>query len=402
MKLTALEEQLKSFEFHGYMRAGEGLNGDGGQMVIFQAPGAGAKYRLGNENDTYAELIFVNNWLNPQHDSGKAWLRTELLVEGNTTESNNFASNDMFRLREAFVQAGGLFDSQPGATFWAGERYYRRQHIDIDDFYILDMSGYGGGVENLNVGIGQMAIAYLGGASETTVTNNGNYAKSNIDVRLYDVRAPGGELNLWFDYAGAKGGIVQNGTTVIPTNNGFAFQVGHTRRELWGGYNRATFQYGTGVASNFSTSVLTPVPLIQNAKTFLFTEHLLIQPNNRFAIMPVVLYQFQNDVNGVPGTNKWFSVGARPEFFFTEHLSLAIEPGFDWTKSANGLYEGWLRKFTIAPQLGAGRKFVSRPVLRAFVTYANWSEGLKGYVGGVPYQNKTSGFTFGVQAETWW
>jgi len=63
---------------------------------------------------------------------------------------------------------------------------------------------------------------------------------------------------------------------------------------------------------------------------------------------------------------------------------------------------GWLRKFTIAPQIAAGRDFFSRPVLRAFITYANWSDGFRGFVGGTPYRNKTSGLTYGVQTEIWW
>jgi hypothetical protein len=54
------------------------------------------------------------------------------------------------------------------------------------------------------------------------------------------------------------------------------------------------------------------------------------------------------------------------------------------------------------PQVAhVGRKFISRSVLRAFLTYANWSEGLRGLLGGVPYQNRTSGLTYGVQAEIW-
>jgi maltoporin len=52
--------------------------------------------------------------------------------------------------------------------------------------------------------------------------------------------------------------------------------------------------------------------------------------------------------------------------------------------------------------VGAGRKFFSRPVLRLFATYANWSNGLRGFVGGVPFQDRKNGFTYGVQAETWW
>jgi maltoporin len=94
------------------------------------------------------------------------------------------------------------------------------------------------------------------------------------------------------------------------------------------------------------------------------------------------------------------SFGARPEVFFNKYLSLAFEAGFDHTHNL-GQYDGWLRKFTIAPQIGAGRKFFSRPVLRAFLTYANWSDGLRSFVGGVPYSNRTHGLTYGVQAETW-
>ena len=31
------------------------------------------------------------------------------------------AGNDQFRLREAFVEAGHLFEDQPDAKFWAGD-----------------------------------------------------------------------------------------------------------------------------------------------------------------------------------------------------------------------------------------------------------------------------------------
>ncbi len=64
--IAELQQEVKSFEFHGYLRSGYGLNSVGGQQVAFQAPGSGAKYRLGNEAETYGEFIFVNNWLNPE------------------------------------------------------------------------------------------------------------------------------------------------------------------------------------------------------------------------------------------------------------------------------------------------------------------------------------------------
>lgn len=71
-----------------------------------------------------------------------------------------------------------------------------------------------------------------------------------------------------------------------------------------------------------------------------------------------------------PTTASWIAIGARPQ--------------------------------VLAPRIGAGRLFFSRPVLRVFATYAHWSDGLRGFVGGVPFQNDTEGVTYGVQSEAWW
>ena len=423
-KIEKLQEEVKSFEFHGYLRSGYGLNSAGGQQVAFEAPGADAKYRLGNEAETYAELIFVNNWVNPDHASDKAWFRTEVMVEANTTNSANAASfpngvgNDQFRFREAFVQGGNLLDTQPDAKFWAGERYYRRQHIDIDDFYPLDMSGYGAGVEDLNLRFGKLAVAFVSAARPDIITQNGNLAKSNIDVRLYDLKGPLGLWAGWFDYATSKGGTTVSGVAVPPgthvlTSDGYAFGFRHQRLEWHGGFNSFSVQYGTGAASNFSnpgngTTIPDPTQYLPKTRQFLLVEQLLLQPNDRFAIMPIFLYQRSKDGTPQHDWNEWVSFGARPEFFFTKYLSVAFEAGFDHTSgyvvTENGTpyVHGWLRKFTIAPQIGAGSKFFSRPVLRVFLTYASWSDGFRGYVGGTPFLYRTNGLTYGAQAETWW
>jgi hypothetical protein len=56
--------------------------------------------------------------------------------------------------------------------------------------------------------------------------------------------------------------------------------------------------------------------------------------------------------------NEWISFGARPEVFFTKHISLAFEGGVDHTHCIAGCvsqsdgpigpYDGWLRKLTNA------------------------------------------------------
>ena len=64
--------------------------------------------------------------------------------------------------------------------------------------------------------------------------------------------------------------------------------------------------------------------------------------------------------------------------------------------------EGVLGKFTIAPQIQPEAKHFARPSIRAFFTYAVWSDGFEGQVGGTSYAKDTSGISAGVQMEVWW
>jgi maltoporin len=400
-RLQAIREKIEAFEFHGYLRSGFGWNERGGQQVAFQAPGAPAKYRLGNETETYGEFTFVNNWINREQEPNQPWFSTQVMLQGATTNSGLFSSTDQFHLQEAFIQAGNLWHALPGARVWAGERYYRRQDIHINDFYTVDMSGYGAGIEDLNLGVARLAVAVLGGAKEDIRTQRGIYSKLNLDVRLYDIPAPVGRLAVWGNVARSEGGVQADGTT-IEDATGFAVGLKYLISDLLGGYNNLLVAYGKGISSTFRTAVDVPAPSPNNAARLLLTDHVLIQPAPFFAIMYAIIYQRQRGFDPATGTNQWFSTGARPIFFFSEYMSLAVESGFDWVKDGQGRYEGWLRKISIAPQIGAGREFFSRPVLRGFVTYANWSPALRGHVGGAPYADRLSGVTYGAQGETWW
>ena len=92
----------------------------------------------------------------------------------------------------------------------------------------------------------------------------------------------------------------------------------------------------------------------------------------------------------------------RPVVEFNKYFSLAFEGGVDYVANSLTGTSGNLFKLTLAPQVALGNRFFSRPVLRAYITYAQWSDAFVGRVGGQDYQNLSNGFSYGLQMETWW
>ena len=344
-------EHKKEFEFHGYLRSGFGMNSNGGEQVAFKAPGAGAKYRLGNETETYAEMILVNNWVQDK-TGNSAWFKTEALVTAITDNLTNLDSSHKFYFREAFAQGGNLFGgwAKP-VTVWAGERYYRRHQIYTNDFFMLDMSGYGAGFEDLPLYKGKLAVAYIGGAKGTQVSDVGNHAKNNWDFRYKDVKMLGGEGGFWYNRAyGTEVG--ENGTSLPNHGNAFGFE--HVVSEVAGGYQKFTIQYGDGAAANFSTTPFDPNYLLRKPRTVLVTDHLLLQPSSAFAVMPSFVFR-TTKAEGLRSELQWVAFGAQPVWYYHPHLSLAFDAGFDWVSVPDPArtYSGWVRKFTIAQQIGS-------------------------------------------------
>lgn len=411
-----LYDMPSPFEFHGYLRSGFGMNGEGGKMEAFKAPGAGAKYRLGNESDTYGEIGLTHNWLREDDPLEAPYVRTTVMLSYSSTENfsydslNNVDDGNDIALRQAFVEGGNVIPGYPDIRFWGGQRYYRRHDIHINDFYYLDMSGYGGGVEEVPLGdFGKLALAWIGGSVDDYVTDNGDVAKQNLDLRIYDIDVPLGKLSLWFDLATTKGGEVRNianpdGSQIsIDSSNGWAVGVIHRTGEeaFLGGYNEFTAQYGKGAAYNFASTLDSSGPNLDGADRFRITDHFTIQPSPHFSMQALALYE-ETDYGGENATERWSSLGMRPIYHFNDRFSVALETGVDWVRSEPQDAEGHLWKITLAPQISMGGKFFSRPVLRGFVTYAQWSDGFRGRVGGDAYENATDGLSYGIQVEAWW
>ena len=118
-------------------------------------------------------------------------------------------------------------------------------------------------------------------------------------------------------------------------------------------------------------------------------------------MLGVFIYQYID--NNMPRNNilHWSTAGVRPVYFFNRYFSLAAELGWDYT-SQSGLDKGSLYKMTLAPQITPFNKILTRPVLRAYFTYAKWSEAFIGQVATNSFAEQSQGLSIGIQMEVWW
>lgn len=394
-----VQTATKQFEYHGYVRAGFGVNGKGGDQDAFQAPGAPAKYRLGNETETYGEGEWVANWLNP--DRTDTWFKTSIKLAFVSPRNGTFDVLDAIAVREVYAEAGKVLASKPDMTFWAGTRFYRRRDVHINDYFFQDMSGYGGGFQNLKLGEkAQLHVAYLGGSvqdNDNIPTNPlpdvGRFAKNTLDIRVSDIPAGPGSLEIWLiPTLAADDGLGGN-------HNGFGGGVFYFT-PMMGGFNEAAVEFGYGGAANLSTSI--GQGLADDGTLFRFVDRLTVQPSPTFGMQATGIVQLDNS-DGVDSGNLWVSFGARPVFALSKYTALAIEGGVDIVKPGEDDAEtGFVGKVTVAPMIRPAMDFWARPEIRAFVTAAFWNDAVQGGVGGPAYADDTFGITAGLHMESWW
>jgi len=204
-----LKSLTRNFSFTAYVRAGVQFNGSGGGGNFnFEAPdNDGGRSRLGNENDTYFELTWKQAHMlgdSPDvMDVSMVFTPAIRYVQNRNTFVTGIGggreNGDDFNfiMREAYLEMANVFKAAPEITFWGGQRFYDRFNIDPEDYYFLDMSGYGAGVKNIDVGIGKLWVAYLGGLDDDIASpNTGSFYKHTLDVRVHDIHIGPGKLLL--------------------------------------------------------------------------------------------------------------------------------------------------------------------------------------------------------------
>lgn len=370
-------------EYHGYFRASAGSNSEKGSQACFQAPGAGAKYRFGNECDTYAELFYGKEIAKAAN--GVSFVAT---VGADFYEANSVSGSKNWGLAAAMVEAKNL-DFMNGGTVWVGKRQYNRPDIHVLDMKMVQMDGIGAGVDGIKAGPGKFSYAVmrndnLNGSSGTSSATRHQFLYHGVPVN------PNGSLN--FDAT-----LISADSKVANSKGGYALSVRHTQDKFLGGDNSFWIQYGQGAGATTPGNVGSILAGSDTTQTRI-ADFLVWQFSPNFTGSLNLVYQRNKSPSG---TTTWTSIGTRPTYALTENVKLVLDVGHDSVKPETGDTRT-VTKLTFAPVLAVGKGFWSRPELRAFVTYAKWNDAAKaaGVAGGT-FGNATNGTSVGIQVETW-
>ncbi|OED42529.1 hypothetical protein ACH42_12225 [Endozoicomonas sp. (ex Bugula neritina AB1)] len=413
LSTCALALDGMDIDFHGYARSGLGGSMPGGDQQCFKAAGAPAKYRLGNECETYTELK-LGAMLYDENDV-QFYLDTNLSYVTDQAKDEEEA-NPAFR--EINIKATNIFkDTLPGASLWAGKRFYQRHDVHMNDWYYWDVSGPGVGLEDIELGFGKLHIAWMRNEPKVTYpmydTPNNKYKETSIttnivDVRLNDIKLTDQlSLELGIDYG--KGSAPDHFTVYDKdkdffNRDGWMLTAELSMGNFMGGYNKVFGQYATdamtgpGVGSNGRTSQTSD--WFQGSKMWRLGDHGMISLTDRLDMLYLAAWtqmDYDNKERVVAGQNPyalpskrtWITAGIRPLWKWSDLTSTAIEIGYDKVSNASSNYmdnggeavlyhaddfDSELWKFTIAQQFHPTFGAFARPVIRVFATYADWKD----------------------------
>jgi len=397
-------------DLHGYFRSAVGVSGKGGDQVTYKNAGQDYKLRLGNE-DNWSEFEFVQ--LIQKDKNGVEWTAGFMLGWGNGfTGENEFSGPSA--LQQEYIRA--TFPQLGGATVWGGKRFYHRHANDIFDYFYMNESGPGVGIEDVDVGFGKLSaalfrfnpdITYETGVADDPLTtdrdesvgnqhDNGKEGSGMVflmpDFRLEGIPVnPGGTLNVALLAKVRMWNKERNFNADAPdgtTGFGVHAMVKHSQGGILNG--------GNNFAIDWKNTCFIDNNCPEKIWKLTVSEDLLLQPTKAFAINLAAIYTYDkaDDVN-----KQQIGIGVRPFFKFTDHFGLGGDVGYFYNKLSEGQDKAnTMFKLTVAPTITPftdGFAWGVRPEIRFYATYASWNEE-QGKL-----DDENSGFSVGTQVETW-
>jgi len=388
-------------DFNGYFRAGTGISSEGNGDVAVNKAGTG---RLGNENDNYYEF-----GLNQELKSGEQTWRVESMIAQGNDGANGWEDGD-FNVAQFAVKAKGLISGDDSAELWAGKTYYQRKDIHITDFYYLNTSGTGGGIQNLSVGDQKLSLALMQDGADKIDTDGDDEADTTVSTGyIFDARLA--NIGLW-DNANLELALAYNFATEASDQTEEAddglLATAILQQGLPIGFNQTVFQYGTngyGVqAANFwgSGSYYNRGNADQNDATgYRLLNWGVVNLGESWEMGHQLAYLAGTDIGASKLDIDQYSVVVRPMYKWNDTMRTVFEAGYNAGEriddAGTATEDFGNAKFTVAQAWAMGDSFWARPELRVYGSYLLDTEDDNAFATG-----KDSEYVFGVQVEAWW
>ena len=376
--------RLESF---GYLRAGLGWQTDGGTAQdCFQLPGAPVKFRLGNECELYVEPGLALTY--GRDDSATLTVQYRASIIG--TPYNEFDDLEWFNI-EAWAGLDDFADSGilAGAQVWAGQRFYYRQDIHIHDFFYFNGAGMGAGIEQIDLGWGDLALSVFEHSTydiETALDTGSPYRR--IEARLENIKPT--------DVVTYRGALdVRLAKDDYDTvADGLSFTAEMDRSGVYGGTLTTALQVGIGAGRTMRQ--FSDATAEEDAFGIRGVLSWLTNRDDRFALQTTAVAEYQSD------DRNWYALGARPIWRIGQtDLHAALEIGLDYVEPVDGPSRSLAKTTAALLWKPGGPAFFDRPSIRAYVTHADWNDGAED-AGIAPGYDGTSGRSYGLQIEHFW
>ena len=443
---TLAETDQYKFGVSGYIRTGIGYSEGKKTQAHFQMPGALNKFSLGNQADNYGEFEFdYTHYLNK--DKSKSIDAVVMLAYYQDFGTDK--STSLSRTKQLYIRSNNLFGN--GESIWVGKRYYHRQAIHLLDRQWINpgQEGPGMGIENLLHNNTNEDLKFAAWSfAETGVNSFKNENQGNLDSYTFDARwvhkpiSETSNLNIAVNYSYRA----KNEVLGYKTRQGFGLfswldykkkYITNTTAILFRQGANISIDHWTGVAQkensgndNIIRNDLRKAYTLEINNNFLYDDKDKFAFNGSFLALirdygtaPYVYRAIDNEtsssyISSMPPPTKpsltlgsgsmfyWLSLGGRFMYYISNQFKLSLELTHEYIHNEHIGVSGNLSKISFTPEFSLSKGFYSRPVLRPLITYAAWSDDLRGYIGttpvGAPFTNKTSGLTYGLQFEIWW
>lgn len=353
-------------------------------------------------------------------DNGATTRFKVMVADGQTTYNDWTASSSDLNVRQAFVELGNLptfTGAFKGSTLWAGKRF-DRDNFDIHwiDSDVVFLAGTGGGIYDVRWNDSIRSNLSLYGR------NFGDIADSSNSVQNYILSMNNfiGPVQVMVSGMRAKDNDDRQDTNGNPVkgdaaNTGVHTLLGLHNDSFYGlreGTSKTALLYGHGLGAEVK-GIGSDGALRSGANTWRFASYGTTPLSENWSIAPAILAQSSKGRYADGDSYQWATLNMRLIQEINQNFALAYEGSYQYMDLKPEGYNdrhavnGSFYKLTFAPtfKVGSIGDFFSRPEIRLYTSWMDWSKKLNNYASddALGSNGFISGgeWSFGMQMETW-